>query len=67
MFDKQKFLAAMNRKGISGKEIAKEINMSYRNFTRRMASGSWRSNEIETMADLLEIDIDEVFFAKELA
>ena len=67
MFDRMKMLAAMERSGYSGKDIAKEINMSYRNFARRMASGSWRSDEIETIADLLGIDIQEIFFAKGLS
>lgn len=67
VFDRSKLVAAMELKGYSGKDIARVINMSYRNFTRRMASGSWRSDEIETIADLLDIDIGEIFFAKRLS
>jgi hypothetical protein len=56
--------AAIVRKGLTHKEVAKQLNISERTLTNRFSKGVFGSDEIEKLMDVLDIsDPVAIFFA----
>ncbi len=68
MFDTRKFKAAMALKGVTLKELAEEIGISYTTLYRKIGNnGSFTREEINEIVKFLDItDPTPIFFADEL-
>lgn len=70
MFDKEKFRDAVNRSGLKGNYIAKEMDMSYKIYLQRSNGLSkWKADEVLRFSEILKLrkaDRDAIFFAKEV-
>lgn len=67
MIDTNKLKGQIVSKGMTQEEVAKEIGITPVGFYGKMKKGVFRSDEIEKMIDLLDIENPiEIFFAKEV-
>lgn len=59
-----KLRGVMAEKGVTGIQLAEELNMSPKTFYTRMKKGVFGSDEISTLVRVLEIENPaEIFFA----
>ncbi len=66
MIRTDKLIGRIAEKGLSQKDIAKDIGVTPKTFYAKMKAGVFGSDEIEIMIDKLEIeDPMNIFFAKE--
>lgn len=56
MLNVNEFLACITRKGMSREQVAKEIGMTPKTFSRRIKNRVFGSDEIEKLITLLDID-----------
>ena len=64
MLDVYAFKAALEKKGYTQKQLAKEIGISTRTLSNRIKTGDFGSVEIKKISEILEIsDPMSVFFA----
>lgn len=64
MVNTNELKAAIVRKGLTQKEVAKQLNMSERTLTNRFSRGIFGSDEIEKLMNVLDIsDPMPIFFA----
>lgn len=64
MINTNELKAAIVRKGLTQKEVAKQLNMSERTLTNRFSRGIFGSDEIEKLMNVLDIsDPMPIFFA----
>lgn len=65
MVDTKSLRAEMVRKGVTQEDVAKQLNISSRTFSNRMAKGVFGSDEIEKLVKILDIkDPMSIFFAQ---
>lgn len=55
MVNTNELKAAIVRKGLTQKEVAKQLNMSERTLTNRFSRGIFGSDEIEKLMNVLDI------------
>ena len=69
MFDKRKFMAQLALKGVTLKELAKNLEIDESTLYRKINDdGRFTRKEMNNMIDFLEIeDPNNIFFANELA
>ncbi len=67
MIDTNKLKGQIVSKGLTQEKVAEEIGITPVGFYGKMKKGVFRSDEIEKMIDLLEIENPmEIFFAKKV-
>lgn len=69
MFDKKRFMAQLALKGVTLKELAKNLEIDESTLYRKINDdGRFTRKEMNNMIDFLEIeDPNSIFFANELA
>ena len=69
MFDKRRFKAQLALKGVTGRQLADELNINEATLYRKInADGAFTREEINHMILFLEIeDPKDIFFAEQLA
>ena len=69
MFDKKRFMAQLALKGVTLKELAKNLEIDESTLYRKINDdGRFTRKEMNNMIDFLEIeDPNNIFFANELA
>lgn len=69
MFDKRRFMAQLALKGVTLKELAKNLEIDESTLYRKINDdGRFTRKEMNNMIDFLEIeDPNNIFFANELA
>ena len=69
MFDKRRFMAQLALKGVTLKELAKNLEIDESTLYRKINNdGRFTRKEMNNMIDFLEIeDPNNIFFANELA
>lgn len=68
MFDANRLRAAMALRGVTGKELAKQLGIDESTFYRKMKTGNFSRDEINNTIEFLEIDDPKpIFFAEKLA
>ena len=69
MFDKRRFKAQLALKGVTGRQLADELNINEATLYRKInADGAFTREEINHMILFLEIeDPKDIFFADQLA
>lgn len=65
MVNANELKAAIVRKGLTQKEVAKQLGMSERTLTNRLSRGIFGSDEIEKLMNILDISNPmPIFFAQ---
>lgn len=68
MFDAKRLRAVMALRGISGKELAKQLKIDESTFYRKMKTGNFSRDEINNIIEFLKIeDPKPIFFTEKLA
>lgn len=71
MFDKEKYKKAVDRLGLKGTFIAKEIGMNYAIYTQKCCGNKyWKVDEALRVSKLLKLrnsERDAIFFAPEVS
>lgn len=71
MFDRKKFDEAVERSGLKGPFIAKNIGISYKLYQQKsLGNSQWKVDEALAFSRLLRLrksERDAIFFAKEVA
>lgn len=66
MVNSNELKAAMVRKGLTQKDVAKELNIAPRTLSSKLSKGVFGSDEIENLMTILDIkDPMSIFFAKQ--
>lgn len=70
MFDKEKFREAVEKSGLKGNYIAKEMDMSYKIYLQRSNGLSkWKADEVMKFSEILRLrkaERDAIFLAKKV-
>ena len=66
MLNKNKILALIIENGLSRESVAKELDISYISFNRKLNSNSFKKTELEFLKNLLKVDNTDIFFENNL-
>ncbi|CAM3399907.1 hypothetical protein [Pseudostreptobacillus hongkongensis] len=66
MLNKNKILALIIENGLSRESVAKELDISYISFNRKLNSNSFKKTELEFLKNLLKVDNTDIFFENDL-
>lgn len=62
MIDVDKLRGRMSEKRITQTELAKRLGLSMKTITTRMTTGNFWTDELDEIADILEVENAGVFF-----